>query len=149
MYNRKISDKLYYERNKEAILKQQSEYYFKRKQEDPEWFESERIRKRKLSRDYHNKKGREHDLRRKLTIIQHYGPVCKCCGISKHEFLALDHIDGKGNQHRRDIGIKGGKHFYDWIIKNNFPVGFQILCHNCNFAKDHFLQGCPHNRKSD
>ncbi len=30
-----------------------------------------------------------------------------------------------------------GDNFLAWIIKNNFPKGFQILCHNCNHAKWH------------
>ena len=29
-----------------------------------------------------------------------------------------------------------------WIIQNNFPKGFQILCQNCNFAKGHY-EKCP------
>ena len=28
-----------------------------------------------------------------------------------------------------------GYNLYNWIIENNFPEGFKILCHNCNFAK--------------
>ena len=31
-------------------------------------------------------------------------------------------------------------------IKNNFPKGFQILCHNCNIAKGHYGK-CPHEKK--
>lgn len=35
-----------------------------------------------------------------------------------------------------------------WIKKNNFPHTFQILCHNCNFAKGHSKDNkCPHERK--
>lgn len=141
-------DKNYYKLNKEKILKKQKEYYHKKKQ-DPIWYKKETERKRILHRKYHNEKGRESALKRKLKIINHYGPNCKCCGISEHEFLAVDHINGGGNEHRRKMGIKGGRHFYDWLFKNDFPHGFQILCHNCNFAKDHFQEGCPHSRKSD
>ena len=32
-----------------------------------------------------------------------------------------------------------------WIIKNNFPKGFQILCHNCNSAKAVYGK-CPHEK---
>jgi hypothetical protein len=32
---------------------------------------------------------------------------------------------------------------YRWLVKNNFPKEFQILCHNCNFAKFR-LGTCPH-----
>ena len=30
-----------------------------------------------------------------------------------------------------------------WIKKNNFPKGFQILCHNCNQTKGYYGK-CPH-----
>ena len=32
-----------------------------------------------------------------------------------------------------------------WIIENNFPKGFQILCHNCNVAKGLYGE-CPHEK---
>ena len=148
MFNKQECDRLYHEKHREENNKRMREYYHEKKQ-DNEWFEKERERKRLLSREYHNRKGRESALRRKLKIIEYYGPICKCCGVSNHEFLVVDHINGKGNEHRRKMGIKGGRSFYDWLFKNNFPEGFQILCHNCNFAKDHFIQGCPHSRKGD
>ncbi len=33
-----------------------------------------------------------------------------------------------------------------WLITNNFPKGFQILCWNCNYAKGVFGE-CPHKIK--
>jgi len=38
----------------------------------------------------------------------------------------------------------GSTKFYRWLVENDFPEGFQILCHNCNFAKSHNPGGCPH-----
>ncbi len=36
---------------------------------------------------------------------------------------------------------------YRWIIKNNFPEEFQILCFNCNSGR-HINGGiCPHEEK--
>ena len=72
-------------------------------------------------------------------------PFCKCCGEKEIKFLSIDHINGGGNKHRKEIGIKDGKggNIYHWIIANNFPEGFQILCHNCNMAKG-FYGICPH-----
>lgn len=60
-------------------------------------------------------------------------------------FLSIDHIDGGGTKHRKEIGIKNGKggNMSFWIIKNKFPTGFQVLCHNCNMAKGFYGQ-CPH-----
>ena len=28
-----------------------------------------------------------------------------------------------------------GMDLVNWLIRNDFPEGFQILCHNCNTAK--------------
>ena len=137
-----------YFNNKEKRAEYNRKRYFEKKQ-DIVWYTKELERKKIARKIYHNEKGRESALRRKLKIIEYYGPDCKCCGISDQEFLAVDHINGGGNEHRRKMGIKGGRHFYDWLFKNDFPEGFQILCHNCNFAKDHYAQGCPHSRKSD
>lgn len=120
---------------------------YKRLKKDPEWYKKESKRKLILAREYWNKKGRESALRFKMIIIKKYGEKCLCCGIKEQEFLAVDHINGNGNKHRKENNIKGGRHFYDWLRRNNYPPGFQILCHNCNFAKSHYSYGCPHKNK--
>lgn len=77
-------------------------------------------------------------------VIHYYGGKCKCCGESEKTFLALDHIDGNGNAHRRKIKKSSGRGFNDWIIQQNFPKGFQVLCYNCNMSK-YLLGGiCAH-----
>lgn len=86
-----------------------------------------------------NNSRRNFDLKVKKTIMNYYGKICQCCGESNLVFLSLDHINGGGTKHRKEIGI--GK-LYRWIVKNNFPSGFQVLCMNCNWAKSH--GGCPH-----
>lgn len=78
----------------------------------------------------------------RLMALEHYGgspPSCRCCGETIIEFLSFDHINGGGSKHRKS-GI--GNMSY-WLVKNNFPIGFQILCHNCNQAKAYYGQ-CPH-----
>lgn len=84
--------------------------------------------------------------RLRLLCLQHYSteiPFCTCCAEKNLEFLALDHINGGGTQHRKKIG--NGTRVYTWLIKNNFPSGFQVLCHNCNMAKA-FYKTCPHKK---
>lgn len=77
----------------------------------------------------------------KREIYEAYGGFnCACCGITEPVFLTVDHIDGGGNKHFKQIG--GPHMFYKWLRKNSFPPGFQILCRNCNWAKSH--GGCPH-----
>ena len=82
-----------------------------------------------------------HRLVRQIVIMA-YGGKCACCGEDRYEFLAIDHKNGGGNAHRRSTG----NHIMtNWLFKNGFPDGFQVLCHNCNMAKA-FYGKCPHER---
>ena len=68
-------------------------------------------------------------------VIEHYGGKCAYCGQDRIEFLCLDHIDnGRGNPADRSHGA--GKVFYSWVKRNNYPTNLQVLCHNCNMAKE-------------
>jgi hypothetical protein len=92
--------------------------------------------------EYSRKYAREWCRSRRRMVLEFYGgipPRCKCCGESEVKFLSIDHINGGGRKHRDSI--KGS--VYSWIIKNDFPVGFQILCHNCNQARGYYGK-CPH-----
>ena len=100
----------------------------------------------------------------RLKILQAYSkrlsnsdvPCCNCCGLNDHlDFLALDHVLGKKQMDSMPelvaIGYSStleNNKLKDWIIRNNFPDGFQILCHNCNFAKGYPRNNgkCPHEK---
>ena len=69
-------------------------------------------------------------------------PCCRCCKESNIDFLAIDHIAGRKQMDSEPELVKlgyssklEGSSLQKWIIKNNFPEGFQILCQNCNFSK--------------
>ncbi len=90
----------------------------------------------------------------RLTALKHYGgdpPSCACCGVQGVEFLALDHIGGGGNAHRKMLIETGqvksttatGKAFFTWIKNSGYPDGFRVLCHSCNMA-DGIYGECPH-----
>lgn len=90
-----------------------------------------------------NKWQREKGQKNKIKIINHYSRgsmKCKECGFNDIRALSVDHIDGGGCKHRKSIGRDGGRSFYTWIIKNNYPDGFQILCFNCQSIK-RFVKG--------
>ena len=77
----------------------------------------------------------------KEKVFSHYGFSCACCDEVIEKFLNIDHIKGKKywnhNKHMR------GAQLYRWLVKNNYPEGFQTLCFNCNMAKG--IYGiCPH-----
>jgi len=82
------------------------------------------------------KKARETRRVKREKVISHYSPDMKCinCGEARFECLAIDHIKNDGRKHIKEIG-RSSFGLCLWIINNNFPSGFQILCHNCNFRK--------------
>lgn len=98
-------------------------------------------------REYYSRTKEQHKLRRKETyfelrtkVLEAYGAFCKCCGEQRREFLAIDHINNDGADHRRALRTTS---LTRWLVRNNFPAGFQTLCHNCNMAKA-IYGACPH-----
>jgi len=80
---------------------------------------------------------------KRREVLQHYGNKCICCGESNFYFLTLDHKASDGSEHRKTFK----DNIVDWIVKNDFPEMFQVLCYNCNLARS-FYGGkekiCPH-----
>jgi len=132
--------KEYYKKNREKILKRKREKYKDR----PEYRKQYYLEHREEIKQ----KARNRRIKIKLKVLQHYSqspyPFCSCCNEKHWEFLEIDHINNDGAKHRKELGLnKGGTQFFRWLIKNNFPEGFQVLCRNCNWAKYRYGK-CPH-----
>lgn len=98
----------------------------------------------KKNREKYIKNNKERERKVKERIFNYYGGYkCACCGETIKKFLTIDHINGGGTKHRRETK-GGGRTTYRWILKNNFPIGFQVLCMNCNFGKGQNNGICPH-----
>jgi len=72
--------------------------------------------------------------KRRIIVMKHYSNgtnKCAGCGIEDIVVLTIDHINGGGTQHRKKIH----QDMYNWLIKNNFPEGYQVLCWNCQYRK--------------
>lgn len=145
----------YYLKHREEIIRKKMEYnkkpevkkkmlgykkIWRARPENKEKQKQDRIKYKKKYpnwwKDYYQKK--------RMICIEHYSEnknCCKCCGENKIEFLSIDHINGGGTKHRKEIG--GGQLMYQWLIKNNFPKGFRILCFNCNQSLGIYGY-CPH-----
>jgi len=82
---------------------------------------------------------RRFNYKQRLLVIASYGGKCSCCGENRFEFMALDHIDGGGTKHRELIGPS----VVDYLYRNSFPEGFQVLCHSCNLSRGYY--GYCHN----
>jgi len=103
---------------------------------------------RKKNRDKINENSKLYSLtyREKIKnmVFEHYGKECACCGEKNQYFLTIDHINGDGRNHRKKIKIQ----LNSWLVKNNFPEGFQTLCLNCNFGRYENGGICPHKDKN-
>ena len=96
-------------------------------------------------------KARDEYYKIRLKILQYYSkrlsnsniPCCHCCGLNSHlDFLSLDHIAGKkemdSEYELKKLGYSSklsSAMLFKFLIDNNCPDGFQILCTNCNSAK--------------
>lgn len=98
-------------------------------------------RNRELSRA----KTRERNKCMREEVLAAYGNRCACCGETEPHFLSLDHVNGGGNAHRREVGMS--QSIYRWAKKNDYPLTLQILCFNCNLAKG-FYGICPHQERA-
>lgn len=97
-----------------------------------------------INRKKGNQKSNERWRDERIKCLNYYsnGKVeCACCKENNYEFLAIDHINGGGGKHIKSIGGK----LVRWLIKNNFPQGFRVLCHNCNMSLGHHGY-CPHEK---
>ena len=80
--------------------------------------------------------------RNKVWVFEHYGKCCVYCGCDKYEHLAVDHINDDGAEERKGELYKktnlGG--MYGFLASNKIidKTKYQILCHNCNAAKQYY-----------
>lgn len=98
--------------------------------------EESRSKKRIYSKEYKRKL-------RENTFLAYGGISCACphgnqvCGVNLIEWLTLDHINPATKQHN-----KGGHELYKQLEKENYPVGYRVLCYNCNCSRGHAGK-CP------
>lgn len=95
---------------------------------------------REQNRVEHYAKKKAYYRKTREEVLRHYGGKCACCGEADIRFLAIDHVENDGAEHRKTVGTAA---IIYWLRRNNYPKGFQALCHNCNVAK-HIYGSCPH-----
>jgi hypothetical protein len=133
-------DAAYRDANREKLLANKREWYDANRERHLElgraWRAANPERDAEISRTYHVK------LRDELyaAVFGHYGESCACCGSTQEP--TIDHVAGDGREHRellaRALGTDAsltGQRFYRWLIANDFPEGYQVLCVPCNASK--------------
>jgi hypothetical protein len=126
----RIKCKIYHTTNKERIHKHRAEYYATHREKYKIWHKEWRD-KNKATRLIKN---REKTKVLKLKTLTYYGNgTCACvkCGFDNIDALSIDHVNGGGGQHRKNITSV----FYQWLKQQNYPDGYQTLCMNCQWIK--------------
>ena len=111
----------FYQKNRKEILAERAQDY---KERGGEIRAQARLRRR------------ERGIVLKREVLTHYGGgKCACvrCGEARLACLSIDHINGGGTQHIKEIGI--GSYFYKWLKNNDYPKGYQTLCMNDQWVK--------------
>ena len=72
---------------------------------------------------------------KRLGLLAYYGNgklACVLCGEEDPRCLSIDHINGGGNKHRKQLGSYGID-FTNYLIQSGLPSGYRTLCMNCQF----------------
>lgn len=119
--------KCFLEHNKKNLIKWKKENIAYRKIYEKQYEKTHKTQR-------YNYRAKQRNL-----ILEHYGKRCNICGFDKDiDCLTIDHINGGGNKHYNGLGLTL------WLIKNNFPDGFQVLCMNCQSIKRIENKECCH-----
>lgn len=146
---KEISDKLYRERHKDELAERGKEWRTSHKERTAELARNRYLKNKenilaqnKIYRESHKvEKAKSHKAREdkiRIAVLTHYGNgklSCVTCGFNDIRALSLDHINGNGNSHRRNIH-RAGIGVYFWLQQHNYPEGYQTLCMNCQFIKE-------------
>jgi hypothetical protein len=139
-YNKRlIHQKEYSLKNKEKIKIKGKKYYQENKKEIDKYNKEYRIKNRAKINE--NKKKYRARIKKEVLSFYSKGKLeCRCCKEDIYEFLTIEHINGNGAQHRKEMP---SSNIYLELKKNKFPKGYEVLCYNCNCAKG-VLGKCPH-----
>ena len=113
-------------------------YYHKRKNTE-EWKQ-----KRARERPARLEKLSEAARQRRRIVYSRLSGECWCCSETHIEFLQVDANKGiREHYNIMDKKYRGGTNLWQWLIKNDFPDGFRLLCKNCAHSYKHYGY-CPH-----
>jgi hypothetical protein len=162
-------DELKRQRNREAAARYRERNREKFNQRMRDWRAANREKDREHKREWRNRKlangtpdevaairaaesaktKRNSDRCRDEVYAAYGGYRCACCGETERMFLSIDHIDNNGALERKSGKYTGGgSAFYSWLRKMSFPVGYQVLCMNCQVGKHKNGGVCPHQTSS-
>jgi hypothetical protein len=106
----------------------------------PEYVKKLHREYRRTNLEYVREESKKWAQKCRLLVLDHYSNgtmTCAICGEDNINFLTIDHINGGGRRHLREI--RAGS-IAQWLSTQyrktgEWPQGFQVLCANCNSIK--------------
>lgn len=92
---------------------------------------------REKNRQNLREKSRLYRRELKRIVLEKYGQSCNFCGYEDIRALQIDHINNNGAEERKALGGQNvsGWRFYQHLVAQDLPDGYQTLCANCNMIK--------------
>ena len=132
--DRKEYRRAYYLAHREKLIAQTRAHQLAHVEERKEYMRKYAEEHKESIVPYKKEKARIAWLTLKEPIFERLGKVCIQCGYSNQGALQIDHINGGGSEHRRQI--TGPSKYYQEILADPLiEEHYQILCANCNQLK--------------
>ena len=123
-----INDK-YYQTHKERLLSKRREW----DKNHPKKIKESHKKSYENNKETYSKRMAKQRSDWRIMVIGHLGGVCCRCGFSDIRALQIDHINGNGNQERKQF-CSNSPAFYTKVL-NDKGENYQLLCANCNWIK--------------
>jgi len=97
-----------------------------------------------ICRECDNLKNKLRGIKNRKLLITKLGGKCECCGITNYDYLSIDHVNGSGQQDRKNF--KKWKNYIKHLLdmpSDNLKKDYKCLCYNCNYCKG-FYKICCH-----
>jgi hypothetical protein len=135
---KRACDVVYRQRRRAIIIEQRRSYYLKNRErilKESKLHYAQNAEDIRAKRRPYN--AAQIPIEREKCFAAYGGPVCHHCGFSDWRALSIDHVNGGGAEHRsRKTGAgRSGWGFYQYLRKQGYPPGYQVLCMNCQFIK--------------
>lgn len=140
----------YYRKHRDKLLARRRAHYFNNLDSERERRRLQYAKNPKAAMDSHrrwvaknptvrkeiaNKSRRITKLKLKCSAYEKLGHKCAHCSDDRIHVLSIDHVNGDGADHRREIG-RDYRKLYNSVIEDS-SGRFQLLCMNCQWIKRH------------
>ncbi len=137
------------EQNREKLNAYRRQYMREYRKKYPERIKANTQRFRERHKERLREEAREYNHKFRIQILERLGSKCVVCGFDDWRALQIDHINGRGTEETKKLGVYG---FYTKI--RDMPLEeakkeYQVLCANHNWIKRHENKEFPNMKEEE